>query len=62
MLRPLEELRLMNAPPTSNMTNFVVQAIPDLLPKIKKGRKWNKIARYQLDTFFSGDHKAVIKK
>ncbi len=46
MLRPLEELRLMNAPPVSNMSKFYVESVPELLPKIKKGRKWNELAKY----------------
>lgn len=52
MLRPLEELRLMQAPPVSNMQNFVVETLPELVPKITKGRVWNKIAKYQLKKFF----------
>ena len=52
MLRPLEELRLMNTPPMSNMQNFVVQTMPELVPKITSGRNWNKIAKYQMKNFF----------
>ena len=46
MLRPIEELRLMQAPSVSKTSSFIVQALPELLPKIKKGRNWNSIAKY----------------
>jgi zinc finger MYND domain-containing protein 10 len=62
MLRPLEELRMMNAPPMSNMQNFVVETLPELVPKLTKGRNWNQIAEYQLKTFFKKQSKKQIKR
>ena len=46
MLRPLEELRLMQCPQTSNMNNFIVEMLPELQTKIEKGRNYKKIAKY----------------
>jgi hypothetical protein len=46
MLRPMEELRLMQCPPTSNMNNFIVEMVPELLPKIKKNRNFKEIGNY----------------